>query len=97
MEQAEEQKKKAYDAEMARLDREAKERERQRRIEEHREIQKKHALEKIEQLKKTDIGAKVLQNLDEEVYKLFKITSRVLLECSIIMFLIISYLYLSWY
>lgn len=52
---------------MARLEREAKERERLRKIEEHKEIQKKHAMERIEQLKKTDIGAKVLQNLDEEV------------------------------
>lgn len=32
----------------------------------HKEIQKKHAIERIKQLKKTDIGAKVLQNLDEE-------------------------------
>lgn len=66
-EQIEEQKKKAYDLEMARLEREAKERERLRKIEEHKEIKKKHAMERIEQLKKTDIGAKVLQNLDEEV------------------------------
>lgn len=66
-EQIEEQRKRAYDAEMARLEREAKERERLRKIEEHKEIQKKHAMERIEQLKKTDIGAKVLQNLDEEV------------------------------
>lgn len=67
MEQQEEQKKKAYDAEMARLEREAKERERQRKVEEHKEMQKKHAQERIEQLRKTELGAKVLQNLDEEV------------------------------
>ncbi|XP_052101491.1 eukaryotic translation initiation factor 3 subunit A-like [Mytilus californianus] len=66
MEQQEEQKKKAYDAEMARLEREAKERERQRKVEEHKEMQKKHAQERIEQLRKTELGAKVLQNLDED-------------------------------
>jgi hypothetical protein len=30
-------------------------------------MQKKHAQERIEQLRKTELGAKVLQNLDEEV------------------------------
>jgi hypothetical protein len=52
---------------MARLDREAKERERQRILAEQRDIQKKHALERIEQLKKSELGARVVQNIDEEV------------------------------
>ena len=41
IQQLEDQKRKQYEAEMARLEREAEERERQRRMEEHKEIQKK--------------------------------------------------------
>ena len=58
---------------MARLDREAKERERQRILAEQRDIQKKHALERIEQLKKSELGARVVQNIDEEVTSLIMI------------------------
>lgn len=58
------------EAEMARLEREAKERERQRILAEQRDIQKKHALERIEQLKKSELGARVVQNIDEEVFLL---------------------------
>ena len=52
---------------MARLEKEAKERERQRQIAEAKDIQKKHALERIEQLKKSELGARVVQKIDEEV------------------------------
>ena len=55
---------------MARLDREAKEREKQRLEEEHKEIQRRHAKERIEQLRKSEMGAKFLQNIDEEVSKI---------------------------
>ena len=66
-EQQEEARKRAIEAEMARLEREAKEREKQRHLAEQRDIQKKHALERIEQLKKSELGARVVQNIDEEV------------------------------
>ena len=52
---------------MARLEKEARERERQRQLAETKEIQKKHALERIEQLKKSELGARVVQKIDEEV------------------------------
>ncbi len=49
------------------LQREADERERQRRENERREIQLKAAKEKLEQLRQTAIGAKVFNDMDEEV------------------------------
>ena len=49
------------------LQREADERERQRREAERREIQLKAAKEKLEQLRQTAIGAKVFNDMDEEV------------------------------
>ena len=66
-EQQEEVRRRAMEAEMARLEKEAKERERQRQIAEAKDIQKKHALERIEQLKKSELGARVVQKIDEEV------------------------------
>ena len=66
MQQQEEAKRKQYEAEMARLEREAAERERARQAEERREIARKHAKERIEQLKNTTIGAKLIQNMAEE-------------------------------
>merc|ERR1712170_43642 len=54
-------------AEMARLEREAKEREEQRRREEHREIQRKVAKERLEQLKNTAVGAKAFADLSDDV------------------------------
>jgi len=50
-----------------RLEREAEERERQRRLDEHRDIQKKVAKERIEQLKSTTLGARALATYSEEV------------------------------
>ena len=66
-EQLEEIRLKARKAENERLEREAKERERQRMVAEQQDIQRKHALERIEQLKKSELGARVVQNIDEEV------------------------------
>ena len=65
-EQIEEERRKQYDAEMSRLQREKEERERQRRIEEHDEIKKKAAREKLDQLKSTELGAKAFADLKEE-------------------------------
>lgn len=56
---------------MARLEREAKEREKQRLEEEHKEIQRRHTKERIEQLRKSEMGAKFLQNIDAEVSSFF--------------------------
>ena len=63
----EEAKRKQIEAEMARLEREAEEREKQRRLEEHREIQRKAARERLEQLKSTALGARAFEGIDEEV------------------------------
>ena len=63
----EEAKRKQIEAEMARLEREAEEREKQRRMEEHREIQRKAARERLEQLKSTALGARAFEGIDEEV------------------------------
>ena len=52
---------------MQRLEREAEERARQRRLKEHQEIQKKAAKEKLEQLKSTAIGFKVFADMDVDV------------------------------
>ena len=53
------------------LQREADERERQRREAERREIQLKAAKEKLDQLRQTTIGAKVFNDMDEEVRETF--------------------------
>ncbi|XP_041371282.1 eukaryotic translation initiation factor 3 subunit A-like isoform X3 [Gigantopelta aegis] len=66
--QAESQKKKAYEAEMARLEREALERKKQRQHQEHQEIKRKHVKERIEQLRKTDIGSRIFKDIDEEEF-----------------------------
>lgn len=66
-EQQEEQRRKAYEAELARLDREREERERQRQQEETEMIRKRHAKERLAELKKSELGARVFKNLDEEV------------------------------
>lgn len=66
LEQQEEQRRRQYEAEMARLEREAKEREEQRRREEHKEIQRKVAKERLEQLKNTAVGAKAFADLSED-------------------------------
>ena len=53
------------------LQREADEREKQRREAERREIQLKAAKEKLDQLRQTTIGAKVFNDMDEEVSETF--------------------------
>ena len=63
----EEQKRRQIEAEMARLEREAEERERQRKLEEHKEIQRKVAKERLEQLKSTTLGARAFADLSEDV------------------------------
>ena len=60
-------KRKAYEAEMARLEREAEERNKQRQMEEHEQIKRRHVKERLEELRKTPQGSKILQNIDEEV------------------------------
>jgi len=67
----EEQRRRQMEEENYRLEREAEERERQRRLEEHRDIQKKVAKERIEQLKSTTLGARALATYSEEVRYLF--------------------------
>lgn len=62
----EEQRRKQMEEENYRLEREAEERERLRRIEEHKDIQKKIARERIEQLKSTALGAKAINMYSEE-------------------------------
>ncbi|CAM1317879.1 EIF3A (predicted), partial [Pycnogonum litorale] len=53
-------------AETERLKREAEERDRQRRLLEIKEVQKKQVKDRIEQLKKSDLGARIFQDIDEE-------------------------------
>ena len=65
---------------MARLEKEARERERQRQLAETKEIQKKHALERIEQLKKSELGARVVQKIDEEVSTMVQYFDRILVR-----------------
>ncbi|ESO12017.1 hypothetical protein HELRODRAFT_63527 [Helobdella robusta] len=65
-EMAEEQRRRQYEAEMARLTREADEREKQRRLDEHRDIQKKFVRERLEQIKSTSLGAKAFADLSED-------------------------------
>ena len=62
-----EQRRRQVEAEMARLQREQEERERLRRAEEHKSIQRKCAQERIEQIRNTAVGAKVFQDISEEV------------------------------
>lgn len=64
---AEGQKRKQMEAEQARLSREAEERDKQRRMDEHRDIQKKVAKERLEQLKSTSVGAKAFADISEDV------------------------------
>ena len=64
----EEQRRRQMEEENYRLEREAEERERQRRLDEHRDIQKKVAKERIEQLKSTTLGARALATYSEEVW-----------------------------
>ncbi|GAB6024924.1 Eukaryotic translation initiation factor 3 subunit A [Chamberlinius hualienensis] len=64
--QLEDQRKKQMLLEEERLVREAEEREKQRRNQELQEITKKHVKDKIEQLKKTGLGAKIFMDIDEE-------------------------------
>ena len=66
-EQAEEIRKKQLEVEMLRLEREAEERERLRRLEEHKSIKLKVAKERIEQLKLTSLGTRALAIYSEEV------------------------------
>jgi len=66
-----EQRRRQMEEENYRLEREAEERERQRRLEEHRDIQKKVAKERIEQLKSTTLGARALATYSEEVRCLY--------------------------
>ncbi|XP_046545419.1 eukaryotic translation initiation factor 3 subunit A-like [Haliotis rubra] len=68
MEQVESQRRKASEAEMARLEREAEERKKQRQLMEHQEIKRKHVKERIEQLRKTDLGARIFKDIDEEEF-----------------------------
>jgi len=72
-----EQRRRQMEEENYRLEREAEERERQRRLEEHRDIQKKVAKERIEQLKSTTLGARALATYSEEVcvYNCFIVTA----------------------
>jgi len=60
-------KRKQVEAEVARLEREAEERDRQRRAEEHKDIQRKVTKERLEQIKSTTVGAKAFADLSEEV------------------------------
>jgi translation initiation factor 3 subunit A len=50
-----------------RLEKEAEERERLRRAEEHKDIQRKVAKERIDQLKRTTLGDRALSQYTEEV------------------------------
>ena len=52
---------------MARLEREAEERNKQRQQEEHEQIKRRHVKERLDELRKTPQGSKILQNIDEEV------------------------------
>jgi len=81
----EEQRRRQMEEENYRLEREAEERERQRRLEEHRDIQKKVAKERIEQLKSTTLGARALATYSEEVRLLF-------FMCTCVIFFILRHL-----
>lgn len=66
LEEVEEARRRAYEAEMARLEREAEERKKLRQLQEHQEIKRKHVRERLEELRKTPQGSKIFQNIDEE-------------------------------
>jgi len=55
-----------YEAEMSRLAGEAEARERQRVLDEEKEISKKQAKERLEQLRQTPLGAKMIAEMDED-------------------------------
>ena len=63
----EEQRRKQYEDEMRRLEREAEERDRQKRLQEHEEVQKKVARERLDQLRSTELGEKAFTGITEEV------------------------------
>ena len=63
----EEQRRRQYEAEMARLEKEAAEREQTRRKQEHMEVQRKVAKERLEQLKATELGEKAFEGITEDV------------------------------
>ncbi|UYV70311.1 EIF3A [Cordylochernes scorpioides] len=58
------------EAEMERITREAEARTKQRILSEQNEMKKKVALEKLEQLKKTDIGAQLFERLEKKLEKI---------------------------
>lgn len=64
--QLEEQRKKQVLLEEERLLREAEEREKQRKLQEHQELTKKCVKDRIKQLKDSGIGAKIFLDIDEE-------------------------------
>ncbi|ESO99059.1 hypothetical protein LOTGIDRAFT_142293 [Lottia gigantea] len=66
MEEQEAQRSKLYEEEMARLEREVEERKKHRAVLEHQEIKRKHVKERIEQLRKSEMGSKFLEKFDEE-------------------------------
>jgi translation initiation factor 3 subunit A len=68
---------------MARLEREAAEREQQRRLDEHKEIQRKVAKERLEQLKSTSVGAKAFADRSEDVCRKMYCQWREILFCSL--------------
>lgn len=71
LEEVEEARRRAYEAEMARLEREAEERKKLRQLQEHQEIKRKHVRERLEELRKTPQGSKIFQNIDEEASSWF--------------------------
>ncbi|XP_076368873.1 eukaryotic translation initiation factor 3 subunit a [Tachypleus tridentatus] len=62
----EERQQKLREAEEVRMAKEAEERTKQRILQEQNEMKKKVVLEKIEQLKKTELGARIFEGLEEE-------------------------------
>ncbi|XP_013781691.1 eukaryotic translation initiation factor 3 subunit A-like [Limulus polyphemus] len=62
----EERQQKLREAEEVRMAKEAEERAKQRILQEQNEMKKKVVLEKIEQLKKTELGARIFEGLEEE-------------------------------
>jgi hypothetical protein len=65
------QRRKQMEEENFRLEREAEEREKMRRLEEHKDIQKKLAAERISQLRTTTLGQRALAEYSEEVRHVF--------------------------
>ena len=79
----EDQRRKQLEAETARLEREAEEREKNRREEERRSIQMKAAKERMEEIKKTPLGAKVFAQLGEEVGYIYDLQQPIYLDSAI--------------